>query len=495
MKFPLRFSYLAIVSPLVLFAQSALALTISNSPTIGVTITTDDVKRVTTFTGTELNANVNRKAIEDALIGHDVVITDVREPDVTLAENTLLSWSSANALIINAHKDINLGYGAQIISNGYSNLILRADSTADNDGTIIPGGSGPALIMKGGGNLRIYYHPVDYAVPTDFSASIQLTAPATANAFMAINNFGDLQKVNRNLNGKYGLATNINANGARFSSIGTAVTPFTGFFDGQGFQVSNFSIYYPTLDNIGFFGYTKNATVQDISLFNIAVNGKDNVGGLIGFASATKVFNSSFSGEVFGDNQVGGLIGTVTGISSVDQAFVQGSVHLNYTIGGGLIGLIDSGTLINNFSANNSFSTASVSSDRGSTSYGTLGGLNGYNYTEQSFRNVYAAGLVTIAQLQGGLIGSGYARLKFFNAYWDKQTSKQNNASGGHSTLDGTTGLDTLQMKQRASYPNWDFINVWAIDEGVTYPYLRWTQKTAPWTLIYNEAKGYKIVG
>lgn len=494
MNFLPRFSYLIIATPIMFFAQSVLALTISDGPTVGVTITTDDVKRVTTYTGAEINANVNKTTIENSLISHNVVITDVRDPDITLAANTILSWSSANDLIVNAHKDINLGYGAQIISNGYNNLILRADYTADNNGTIIPGGTGPALLMKGGGNLRIYYHPADYAIPTDFSSIIQLTAPATANAFMAINDFGDMQKINRNLSGKYGLAANIDANGARFSPIGTAATPFTGMFDGQGFRLSNFVIYYPTNDNIGLFGYIRNATIQDISLLNSTVTGKLNVGGLVGNATSSKFYNSGFSGDVVGESIAGGLAGLILPTSSIDQCFATSNVRVSGTTAGGLVGRLEG----NGISILNSFSVSPIMSERGSSTYGNLGGLSGTTAFVATIRNVYTAGLVGPAQYPGGLIGytgSSSTHPSFVNSYWDLTATKQARPIRDFTQVPGTTGLDTMLMKQQASYPLWDFTNVWAINEGVTYPYLRWTLRTAPWTLIYNPAKGYKIVG
>jgi len=35
-------------------------------------------------------------------------------------------------------------------------------------------------------------------------------------------------------------------------------------------------------------------------------------------------------------------------------------------------------------------------------------------------------------------------------------------------------------MEQQATFVNWDFDNIWGIDEGVTYPFLQWQVDTTP---------------
>jgi hypothetical protein len=54
------------------------------------------------------------------------------------------------------------------------------------------------------------------------------------------------------------------------------------------------------------------------------------------------------------------------------------------------------------------------------------------------------------------------------HSYWDITTS-------GLSPRDSDygTGLPTAQLQQRSTFTNWDFVDVWAIDEGQGYPFLR----------------------
>jgi len=53
------------------------------------------------------------------------------------------------------------------------------------------------------------------------------------------------------------------------------------------------------------------------------------------------------------------------------------------------------------------------------------------------------------------------------NSYWDIETSGMFGSSGG-------IGKTTAEMKQQATFVDWDFVNIWAIKEGVSYPYFLW---------------------
>lgn len=44
--------------------------------------------------------------------------------------------------------------------------------------------------------------------------------------------------------------------------------------------------------------------------------------------------------------------------------------------------------------------------------------------------------------------------------------------------------LSTEQMTVKSSFVGWDFDNIWAIDEGTTYPYFRWQGEPGEFNLI-----------
>ena len=113
---------------------------------------------------------------------------------------------------------------------------------------------------------------------------------------------------------------------------------------------------------------------------------------------------------------VGTFVTRVLEALEVGDSFVGGLVGANYMYGGTIAG---------------SFSCGSVS--------GSGGGLAGYN--------------------AGSISGS----------YWDKQTSGQAHSVGSADSF----GLSTAQSRNQAAYAGWDFVDTWAIGEGVSYPALR----------------------
>jgi len=65
----------------------------------------------------------------------------------------------------------------------------------------------------------------------------------------------------------------------------------------------------------------------------------------------------------------------------------------------------------------------------------------------------------------GGLVGYGSNTL-WYSCYWDIESSGQTTSVGG-------LGKTTVEMKQQATFVDWDFETVWGITENETYPFLR----------------------
>ena len=80
----------------------------------------------------------------------------------------------------------------------------------------------------------------------------------------------------------------------------------------------------------------------------------------------------------------------------------------------------------------------------------------------------------------GGLVGD-FAGGQFQNSFWDVNTTGVPNGrpvGSGSKTVTNSRGLTTAELQQEATYTttystDWDFDNVWVIDEGNTYPELR----------------------
>lgn len=263
--------------------------------------------------------------------------------------------------------------------------------------------------------------------------------------------------------------------------------------------------------------YDPDTWCDSLNLFNCSVTGKvlgnKYVGGLIGYniiwdeaapisVSKNKIYNSSFNGFVLNDRyeSTGGLIG-------VNGANLQNCFSSGVVIGkrntGGLVGQNSGGHTQTAGIIEKSYSNAVVS---GTTN---VGGLVGDGYTDyyMSFgliRNSYSFGSVSGTTYVGGLVGANKGTSKIYLSYsvglvsgttnvgglvganaqddWGYEevgitdTSYYNNETSGRSDDDGRgTPKTTEEMKQQATFTDWDFSTVWAISPTINdgYPYLQ----------------------
>jgi len=218
--------------------------------------------------------------------------------------------------------------------------------------------------------------------------------------------------------------------------IGSEVVPFEGTFDGNGHIIENFSVNRPATDDVGLFGYTRNATIRKLGLHGASVVGKDNVGALIGRMSGGLVEQCYvYQGTIEGNNGVGGLIGRVEDNSDVLNSYSRNSALIASVYVGGLIGILE---------------------EVASVFYCYSTSLN-----------------VSVATDKGGLIGDiedvvGDSEGEVVSAYWDTQSTGLASSAAG-------TGKITSLMKIQGTFIGWNFITIWGINPAINdgYPYLR----------------------
>jgi len=227
-----------------------------------------------------------------------------------------------------------------------------------------------------------------------------------------IRNAHQLQLMNLGLSAAYTLANDIDASatngatgdlwyGGSFSPIGNAATKFTGSFDGQGHTIDGLTIDRAAQDNIGLFGYTSNATLQDVTLADADITGRYFVGALLGRSTGTNLIdNAASSGTVVSTGTsnsalgTGGLAGLFNGTmsNSHSSATVTGYAGI-----GGLLGVLgDSPT--NGHRITESWASGDVTATSGAG-----GGLVGYS--RGRLDHVHATGNVNGGQYLGGLVG------------------------------------------------------------------------------------------
>ncbi|MGI6484836.1 MAG: GLUG motif-containing protein [Tepidanaerobacteraceae bacterium] len=186
-------------------------------------------------------------------------------------------------------------------------------------------------------------------------------------------------------------------------------------------------------------------------------------GGMVG-ANYGIITTSSAVGPVEGSSYVGGLVGLNSDYNSdgiIDRCYATGTVRgtedwINYTFVGGLVGY-------NRSAIFNSYARGAASGQE------DIGGLVGYNADIGSITNCYSTGTASGDNFVGGLVGYSHENGSITESYWDTDTSLLVDSAGG-------TGKTTDEMKQRVTYENWNFANIWGINSSDNdgYPFLRW---------------------
>ncbi len=185
--------------------------------------------------------------------------------------------------------------------------------------------------------------------------------------------------------------------------------------------------------------------------------GPSRIGGLIGQTHRSVVRNCSAHGQILGRTNVGGLIG---------RAETDGDIQENYAsvevTGRSMLGGFVGDTRTTSGTINNNYSTGTVS---GCPEEGRdIGGFVGQS--NQWIRYSYSSGAVYGANSRG-FIGSKPTNRTdpVRDSYYDINTS------GRSGTNMEAKGLTTPEMQIQESFVDWDFENIWQIEEG--YPTLR----------------------
>lgn len=233
------------------------------------------------------------------------------------------------------------------------------------------------------------------------------------DGYMWVEDVKQLQAIDTNLSGNYALRNSIDGTQANnFTSIGSN-TAFRGKFDGIDYNIFNLNI--SGTDNVGLFGKTDGATINNITLVGGSITGTgSNVGAIVGSANNTTLTNVVNSAAVSGNSNVGGIVGIATG-TTVEDAINTGAIEgIADTDNGGINvgGLI--GSMNNSHLIGNSYNLGDVTS-RGSNVGGLVGSASNSTIGNPSVVNdkpvenietVYNRMDVTGAYNVGGIVGN-----------------------------------------------------------------------------------------
>ena len=287
---------------------------------------------------------------------------------------------------------------------------------------------------------------------------------------------------------------------------------FRGTFDGKGFSISNLTV--SGYVNAALFGDVEMAQIKNVTLYVNKIDSKtssiSNAGGLIGTGLGVTIENcaviikDSITANVEKTSfaYAGGLAGAIDGVpmfpSYINNCYVSGNVNAVASNGngsasaGGLVGMIGLSLMRAVVNINNSYVVGNISATTADSNAFSGGFVACGGIFETNIKNSFVSAAVT-STVQNSRNGHNTPYLGGFYGRWSSgvntaayynstKVPTQNMNSGARDSKTLPTDLIALSdadMKKQASFKDFDFSSVWAIDATTNggYPYLRWQKK------------------
>ncbi len=306
------------------------------------------------------------------------------------------------------------------------------------------------------------------------AAAVPGAALTDFDGYELIYDYKDLKRVNNDLNGKYKLMRDIDMsavtssgtwseNAGGWSYIGSESEPFTGEFDGNGYEIKNLNIRVNYTEDpketkyAGLFGINK-GTVKNLKI----------VGTLSGGYVDAKTYVGSVCGYNDGLLEGCGHVGVVSFNNIADKypAYIGGIAGKNSEQG-----VIRECYQAGDVSAEDEdILDLSVSCEPLYCGGITTGG--------GTFEHCYVSGRVTGSYIDG----ADPSFTPLFHTFCFRDRNRKSSYVQCYSFYDsgknfyildnGTTQtFPKEQMKLPGSYYNWDFENIWLLDNECEYPY------------------------
>ena len=266
--------------------------------------------------------------------------------------------------------------------------------------------------------------------------------------------FSNLVKaINKNLSGTYHLAASLNANEVELGPDdrsyikGTFTGQLIGEKDGKHYAIYN--LKKPLFESL------RGATVEKLSLKNVAISGKDDIGSLANEATDnTKIKQVHVDGVLAGERGIGGLLAKADQSSITESSFKGRIVNTYETTAayniGGLVGHLTGSKA----SLTKSKATVAISSNTNSSDQ-TVGGLAGLVDQDAHIQDSYAEGDINNVKHFGRVAGvAGYL--------WDRKTNEEQHAGRLTNVLsdvnvtngNAITGYHYNEMKVANTFSN-----------------------------------------
>ncbi|MBL7714465.1 MAG: Ig-like domain-containing protein [Bdellovibrionales bacterium] len=218
-------------------------------------------------------------------------------------------------------------------------------------------------------------------------------------------------------------------------------TAFTGTFDGNGFTLSNLIIREGLTSNAaGLFRYTDGATIQNLTLSGIDVEGSAFVGGLIGYAKRTTITNVTVAGQVqdtsgFANTQfAGGIAAFLDGSGAGNMSSVTGSTaNVNVTANdsvGAVAGRNDA----------TSGGTATIATTSSSGNVAAVAASSGWTFGGLVGQNIAGSGTATVTTCTSNATVTSYGR------FTGGLLGANSSSAGGNATVSGSAATGAVTV-------------------------------------------------
>ena len=324
-----------------------------------------------------------------------------------------------------------------------------------------------------------------------------------------IRNYNELNAIREDLTQNYYLACDIEIpEGEEWVPIGASSADdadparFSGILDGKGHAIKGLTIRNAKAFK-GLFGRMDHGTVRNLELRDVDITGKAPTGGITGaMIGACTIERVAVTGKITSDSEAGGLVGRVardgshTDYNVIHDCYVNADIKATRlstsadspSCAGGIVGFIHSnnGTSVAKLSIARTYYTGNVSTSQLSHASGCATGVIGFT---DNNRNVRLQDVLVFANsITGATPNYYYSRrlpaapnnvIEYMSGLYvrnDIQLNYYADQGVGGQIPSGTIKLmNDAVFRSKKFYTttlNWDFNNIWTINEG-EYPVLK----------------------
>jgi hypothetical protein len=215
------------------------------------------------------------------------------------------------------------------------------------------------------------------------------------------------------------LTADIDLLNEEWTPIGNKNHNFKGYFDGQGYTIKNLNINKEE-NYVGFFGYLRGGTINNLIIENATIKGKDDVGVLAGMLSSTEYFeNITIKGDIKieGKSNIGGFFGY--SVSSTFKNLILNTNSGSYIKGTNNTGGFSGQFTCSNYYSNKKYKNNSIKiknieiKNNTSSNLPYISGFIGYFYAEKGDYYIYNC------ELENVIVDNNYKFIGGYRNYGD----------------------------------------------------------------------------